>query len=218
MSETPGTSGATSGPVRLMRVASSPRRARPRQGWLAGLKRLVRLKLLVPMMRGAHMPEFTARGVATGVFWAMTPTFGIQMALVFGHWLAARRLFAWDFSLVNGLAWTWITNAFTILPAYYLFYVTGRLMQGEFSDISGYDTFTTGLAAAIDPHAGFFTQVGQGFMALVTDLGWPVLLGSLPWAVLSALVAYRASLSFVKRYRAQRLARFAAARTKAGAV
>ena len=197
------------------RLSTPPRQGR--QGRWARFKRLIRLRLFIPMMRGAHRPEFTARGVATGVFWAMTPTFGIQMGLVFAHWVAARRLFSWDFSLINGLAWTWITNAFTILPAYYLFYITGQLMLGESGNISGYETFTTGFAAAIDPQAGFFTQIGQGFMALLTDLGWPLLVGSIPWAILSTIIAYRAALNFVTGYREQRLARFKQARLKADA-
>lgn len=166
------------------------------------------------MMRGDHMPEFTARGVAVGTFWAMTPTFGVQMALVFGHWLAARRLFSWNFSLVNGLAWTWITNAFTLLPAYYLFFVTGQILLGHTGAISGYAAFGESLNQAIDPAAGFFTQMAQGFTALLTDLGWPILVGSIPWALTSALFAYWASLRFVKRHRERRLARFALARLK----
>ncbi len=185
--------------------ATAPRR----YDWKTSLKRLVRLKLFIPMIRNAHAPEFTARGVAVGVFWAMTPTFGIQMALVLGHWIASRRLFNWDFSLVNGLAWTWITNAFTIIPAYYLFYLTGLLILGRYGDISGYTAFGANIAAAIDANASFLTQVQQGFAALWSDIGWPILIGSIPWAIASALLSYHAALGFIRRYHEQRQARIA---------
>ena len=64
------------------------------------------------------------------MFWAMTPFFGIQMALVMGTWLVTKKIFNWDFSIVNGLAWTWVTNVFTLLPVFYMFFLTGNLMLG----------------------------------------------------------------------------------------
>ena len=37
------------------------------------IKRLLRLKLIVPLLRSPHPPEYKARGVAVGLMWAMTP-------------------------------------------------------------------------------------------------------------------------------------------------
>ena len=42
-------------------------------------KRACRLRLVVPLKRSVHSPEHIARGVGIGMFWAMTPTVGIQM-------------------------------------------------------------------------------------------------------------------------------------------
>ena len=53
------------------------------------------------------------------------------------------------------------------------------------------------------------TQVQQGFSSLLSDVGWPVLIGSIPWAIISALLSYHAALGFMRRYREQRLARLA---------
>ena len=62
------------------------------------LMRVLRYRLIVPLKRSRHAPEHTARGVMIGVAWAMTPTVGVQMPLVFANWIAARKLFNWDFN------------------------------------------------------------------------------------------------------------------------
>ncbi|MGY8991135.1 MAG: DUF2062 domain-containing protein, partial [Rhodospirillales bacterium] len=114
-------------------------KSKSNNSWINGLNRLIRYRLLIPLKRSAHSPEYTARGVMVGMVWAMTPTVGIQMGLVFGTWLFTRKFFKWDFSLINGMAWTWTTNVFTLIPIYYTFYITGQLMMGRFDDLSGYD-------------------------------------------------------------------------------
>ena len=63
-----------------------------------------------------------------GVAWAMTPLVGIQMYLVFMTWLIGKKIFKWSFSLPLGLAYTWLTNVFTLVPFYYAFYATGQWM------------------------------------------------------------------------------------------
>ena len=105
-------------------------------------KRLLRYRLIVPLKRSHHhAPEYTARGVLVGLAWALTPTIGIQMGLSLVTWIVARRLFRWDFNLIVACAWTWTTNVVTMLPCYYVFYVTGQLMLGHFDDLSGYREF-----------------------------------------------------------------------------
>ena len=71
------------------------------------VKRLIRLRLVIPMVRSRQPPENTARAVAVGLFWAFTPTFGIQMALAAVHWYIARTVFRRDFSVIVAMAWTW---------------------------------------------------------------------------------------------------------------
>ena len=101
-----------------------------RYSWWRQLVRLLRFRLIVPLLRSQHPPEHTARGVMIGMTWALTPTVGLQMYGVFVTWLVARRLFNWDFNLVIGAGWTWTTNVLTMLPCYYAFYVTGQLILG----------------------------------------------------------------------------------------
>lgn len=76
------------------------------RSWHDRLRRLLRYRLLIPIKRSQHPPEYTARGVAVGVLWALTPTIGIQMLLCLVTWVVARRLAKWDFSVIVAMAWT----------------------------------------------------------------------------------------------------------------
>jgi len=54
-----------------------------KRSFMENMRRLLRLKLLIPLRRSPHSPEYAARGVAVGMFWALTPLVGIQMYLCF---------------------------------------------------------------------------------------------------------------------------------------
>ncbi len=82
------------------------------------LKRMVRYRLVTPLQRSRHPPDYVARGVSAGLFWAMTPTIGIQMPMVLLHWLMVRKIGRWDFNLIHAWAWTWVNNVATVLPVY----------------------------------------------------------------------------------------------------
>jgi len=179
-------------------------KAPARFGRLESIGRLIRYRLHIPMKRSTHPPNFIARGVMIGMIWAMTPFFGLQMTLVFLTWLAARRAFNWDFSLANGLAWTWTTNVFTIIPAFYVFYVTGQILLGHFNDITGYDSFAGLFTSVHQPATGLADLVSKWFAAFVVGVGLPMTVGSIPWAALAGWIAYWLSLRFVTEFRARR--------------
>lgn len=169
------------------------------------LVRLLRLRLVVPLKRGHHHPpEHTARGVLVGLAWALTPTIGIQMGLCLVTWLVARRFFKWDFSLLVSCAWTWATNVVTMLPCYYVFYVTGQLILGRFGDLSGYHDFL----ALWQSNVGDDEFVDFDWLQYVEQLlvGWglPLLVGSIPWAVLGSWAGYVWSLRFIRGHREAR--------------
>lgn len=174
---------------------------------MARLRRLLRYRLTIPLLRSRHSPEHTARGTMIGLVWAFTPSVGIQMPLVFITWVIARRLFKWDFNLILGLAWTWLTNAFTALPCYYVFYLTGQIMFGHWSRLTGFDSFTL---LWNDVFAADQTLAGQlSAMARVVILDWGITMwvGSIPWAALLGFLGYRYSLKFVRAYRHARAER-----------
>jgi len=130
-------------------LGDAPKQGRNARSWWDRWVRLCRYKLVIPMKRSPHSPEHGARGVMIGLMWGLTPTVGIQMVFCLLTWVIAKRFFKWDFSLIISLAWTWTTNVITLVPAYYLFFLTGQVMLGWCSlyRVTQEDRFLT---AAVD--------------------------------------------------------------------
>ncbi len=191
-----------------------------RNGWFSGLARIARYRLQIPIMRSRKTPEHVARGVMVGTVWACTPFFGLHMTGAFLTWLVSRRLFNWDFSLINALAWTWTTNVFTVIPAYYLFFLTGQAMLGRFTTGQeageGFDTIASQMLAAEE--ASFWDAVVIWFESLISNIGLPLAVGWIPWGILCGWLAYRLSHGFVVSHRNHRARRKQKKRerTKAG--
>ena len=186
----------------MIEESSAERRRNNFSRW-ERLKRASRFKLVIPLKRSVHSPEHIARGVAVGLAWALTPTVGIQMGFCFVTWVIARRIFKWDFHLLVSLAWTWFTNVITLLPSYYLFFLTGQLVLGRFDDLSGYNEFILSYdknvaAAGLE---GYWEGLWVSAVLLFEGWGIPMLIGCLPWAVLGSWGGYVWSLKFIKRYR-----------------
>ncbi|MDQ7249213.1 DUF2062 domain-containing protein [Dongia sedimenti] len=172
--------------------------------------RLIKLRLLVPLMRSPHPPEYTAWGTAVGLAWAFTPTPGIQMGLVLLTWLAARHVFNWHFSLVLGAAWTWASNIFTGPPMLYLSYATGQVLLGRWDNITGYAGFTRLWQSAFAADLPLQQQVMTALKMAIKDWGLALWIGCIPWCVLLGVLGYYWSLRFITAYRharARRLAR-----------
>jgi hypothetical protein len=190
------------------------------RSWWARLCRNFRYRLLIPLQRSIHPPEHSARGVAVGLAWGLTPTIGVQMIFVFVCWVLGRRLFKWDFSLILAMAWTWTTNVVTLVPCYYLFYMTGQILLGRFDDLSGYGEFLKFFnKQAIDASdLGFLEAIWAHTVFVFEGLGRPLLIGCLPWAALGAWAGYVWSLRFIIGHRAnkakRRAARLAAAQRR----
>ena len=179
-----------------------------RKGFFQKLCGLLRLKLVIPMLRSQTPPEFTARGALVGMAWAMTPLVGIQMYLVFMTWAGAKRIFKWDFSLPVGLAWTWVSNVFTMFPLYYVFYLTGKLMTGTFAARTTYGAFV-GLWKEAFADAGVWAALKITYDIMVKDWGAAMMLGALPWAVFGGAFAYYWTLWYLAQRRKMREKRLA---------
>ena len=175
-----------------------PRRPHSR---IARLGRLARYKFLIPVYRSPHPPEYTARGVAIGVFWAVTPFIGLQTILMISTWQVLRRVFHKDASLLQALIWAWVNNPVTMIPMYYVFYLTGLWLTHTPGSIGGYDAFV----ALWDEgqHAPtFFARV----LLIAERIGVALTVGSLPFAVLGSWIGYRWALH-ITRARKRRLGR-----------
>ena len=142
---------------------------------------------------------------------AMTPTIGIQMFMIAGAWLFLTKIIKWDFSLLAGLGWTWTSNVFTMIPLYYLFYITGQIMLGNFNDISGFDQFSE-LVGNIsnNPTMTFWEKTSMWIVNLFKGWGVPMFLGSIPWAILSSWLGYKIAYNYVVKHREKRTARMIA--------
>lgn len=167
------------------------------------IRRILRHKLIVPLLRSPHPPEYKAHGVAVGFAWSMTPLVGIQMWLVFMTWTFVKKVCHKSFSLPLALAWTWVTNVFTMVPIYYVFYVTGQLMQGNFDCISGYDSLKIIIVETFTADYTFWEKWALFFKMLLKDWGLAMAVGCLPWAVIAYICGYFFTLKFerVRVYR-----------------
>jgi len=166
--------------------------------------RAIRYRLVIPMLRTRHTPEYLARGTMLGLVLAFTPTTGIHSTLVLAIWFVADRLFKWEFSVILALAWVWVANVFTVVPIYYLLYVTGQMILGHFGGHSGYDKFHHLWQRM---HVGDLTlwqEIKLMVEIMLKDWGLAMCLGSIPWAILTGALGYWLTLSTVRTYRRRR--------------
>ena len=169
------------------------------------LQRLMRLRLVIPVLRSQSAADYTARGVFVGLLVAMTPTVGIQMMIVAAIWAVVRVVRpAWDFNVVVGMLWTWLTNIFTLPPIYYMFLLTGEGMLGRWGEAGGYAMFSERLVKLLKTDASFLESLWVYMVGIFDAWGAPMLLGCIPWAIGSAFVGYWWSLRLIRRYRARR--------------
>jgi len=149
------------------------------------------------VFRSPHSPEYTARGVANGVFWGLTPTIGLQTLELIVTWFVARKLFRKDSSLLQAFVWVWINNPLTVVPMYYTFYVTGLWMTGEGGESASYAAFSALL------HTGDAPWITRA-IALMADVGVPLLLGCVPYAIVGGVASYVWARAVVERRRERR--------------
>jgi uncharacterized protein (DUF2062 family) len=157
-------------------------------------RRWIRFRLLIPVLRSRHSPEFTARGVANGVFWGLTPTVGLQTIEIVATWFAGKKLLRADSSLVQALIWVWVNNPLTMVPMYYLFYVTGLWLTGRSGTATGYGAFMD-----------MWTRADLGWLERITTtaaaVAVPTTVGCLPYAIAGAFASYWWALRIVRRRR-----------------
>ena len=173
-----------------------------KKSFFGRLLRLCHLRLVIPLKRSEHPPEFTARGVLVGMMWAMTPLVGIQMTTVLLTWLFAKKIFKWDFSLPIALAYTWVTNVLTMWPIYYVFYVTGKLMMGDF-DIHAFGVFIEAGRQAFSDNVSFWEitkAVGVFLKLLMKDWGVAMALGCIPWSIVCGWISYHLTKKWLLRH------------------
>ncbi|MBQ4472629.1 MAG: DUF2062 domain-containing protein [Alphaproteobacteria bacterium] len=171
-----------------------------RHSWLQNIGRACKKRLVVPILRSPHPAEYSARGVAIGTMWAMTPLVGIQMWLVSMTWIFYKKVLKKSFSLPLGLAFTWISNVFTLVPIYYVFYVTGQMMMGHWDSISGYSHLKDIIHQTFLFDLSFWEEWALFFKLLLKDWGIAMVVGCLPWMIIGYWLGTHLTMQILKDY------------------
>lgn len=185
------------------------RHRRNKERWWAKLARLLYYKLIIPIHREKDSPHLIAHSVAIGLFVGFTPSVGFQMPLLAVIWWVALKFFNFHFSLLIAIAWSWLSNGATMVPLYYLFYITGRLILPDSGGDMSFDDLSSYISTNLSADAGFKESL-QFIGELTQALGSSLLIGCIPWAIGTALLGYTLSLRAALGYqkiRAERIAK-----------
>lgn len=150
-------------------------------------------KFVVRILELDDTPREIARGIALGVFIAMTPTVGIQMIAIATVCTIAGG------NRLAGVAMAWISNPLTIVPIYWLDYFIGSMILrtrmvtiGEIAQVL--DLKSTGIFSM------FFEFLGKlGNMAV--DLAGPMFLGGAILGIICAIPAYHVSVPLFTKWK-----------------
>ena len=165
----------------------------------------MRLRLIIPVLRSPEAADYTARGVFVGLLVALTPTVGLQMAIVAGIWAVVRVVRpSRDFNVVVGMIWTWLTNVLTVPPIYYAFLVTGEGMLGRWGETGGYAIFQERLVKLLQTDTTFLESLLVYVVGIFDAWGMPMMIGCLPWAISGAFLGYWWSRRLIHRFQNRR--------------
>lgn len=144
-------------------------------------KRLYR-RFIAWLIAHTGTPHTIALGFAVGLFVALTPTVGFQMALgaLFAHIVGGNRLIA--------AALAWITNPLTLVPIYYFNYRVGLLFIE--ADIERGKAFIHALSEISLFRPGTLIETIRLTAVEFAGIAWVLWAGSMVVATTVALVSY----------------------------
>jgi uncharacterized protein (DUF2062 family) len=139
-------------------------------------------KFIVRLLELDDTPREIARGIAIGVFVAMTPTVGIQMVTI------AVLCTAFRGNRLGGITMAWISNPLTVVPIYWLDYVIGAIIlrapmigKAEIArlvDIESSNIF------------GMFFEFLGNLGSMTYDMAGPMFLGGVIVGIVCAIPSY----------------------------
>ncbi len=159
---------------------------------------------VLPFRQSHDPPGEVAWGASIGVFVGLTPTVGVQIYSMTVLWLLLRYVVRFRFNLTIAMATVWVTNPVTTLPLYFLFFETGDLLQtlvGQDPLGMTFATFKAELARAGADYEGWVRWLLVAGQYVIVEFGWPLVLGSMVYAVPSAVLAYPVTYVLLRRYR-----------------
>ncbi len=150
-------------------------------------------KFVVKILELDDTPKEIARGIALGVFIAMTPTVGIQMLAIATVCTIAGG------NRLAGVAMAWISNPLTIVPIYWLDYFIGSMILrtrmvtiGEIAQVV--DLKSTGIFSM------FFEFLGN-LGTMTVGLAGPMFLGGAILGIFCAIPAYYVSVPLFAKWK-----------------
>lgn len=159
--------------------------------------------LIKPILTSVAPVREMSWGVAMGFFLGLTPTVGIQLYLTTLVWAVCRYLFRFMFNLPAAMTIIWISNPITMIPLYYVFLLTGNAicdpLNIPYVPLT-YETFYNRFSAIVNQES-VWASISEGMRFLVMELGPPILLGSLVYAVVMAVIGFFATEIILTRYR-----------------
>lgn len=183
--------------------------------------RPIKRNIVDPLLGLKDSPERIALGVSIGIFFALTPTVGIQMAAVAAAAAVARaynvfirRFFPSDekpghsrlpelhFNIPAGIAMVWVSNPLTMIPMYYFMYLIGVwVLRIEPEHFEFFSTKWNEILAMDST----WEQI-RGYLSVLGDLAGPMMLGGIIWGIVAALVLYPVARRLVVRHRTRKAA------------
>jgi uncharacterized protein (DUF2062 family) len=156
---------------------------------LKKIKRLLRriYKYIVRSFkdRKNRNPSYMGRTFAVGFFGAMWVLWG-QSGIVLALWLVIDRLLRFRFNLVIGCLATLITNPLTTPFWFYIYYLTGQwMLDNSAIRFSAFARELKPLLSTLD-----MDGIVNSIKMLVKGIGWPILIGSIPWYAIMCSVGY----------------------------
>ncbi|MCC5813558.1 MAG: DUF2062 domain-containing protein [Leptospira sp.] len=166
-----------------------------------GIKRNVYYKLIYPFKASNAPIHDVSLGAAIGMFWALSPTFGIQIPLLTLNWIVFR-FFKIHFYMPVAFALLWITNVVTVPFFYYLFYIIGRAvcLQGSCMETAA-DIQTFQNLIAVPEGAGWLEGIIDVTTKLYVSFGYPLFIGGLVFGSLLSIPTYPLVRYFVTIHR-----------------
>lgn len=159
---------------------------------------LIQQRLIHPILHSMASVHQVSLGVGIGLFLGFTPTVGIQMYLAAMVWAFCRYLLKISFNLPVSVAMVWVSNPLTMGPMYYGFLVTGCWVQGQ--ELLTYQLFEQRLMEILGMQS-VWESVMAGAQFLLVELGEPMMLGSLFYAIPVAIVSYFLTYRLLLRHR-----------------
>ena len=120
--------------------------------------------------------SYIAFSVATGLFWAFTPTVFVQQVAILGYWFIVRST-KLNFHFPLAWAWTWISNPWSMAFLYYIYYIIGSFFLDSFNiNVLPFEELN-------------FTSIDK-FIQSVKPIVIPLSVGSILLSIVSAAIGY----------------------------